>query len=245
MRPTRKFIFRCGGCLLALASLGACSGGGDASSASTSPVGSANSSGPTVPVSDEPNVGSSQVPSRSGTTTTLPAVRSGTSTTAAPVGTAPTTTLPAHTTNTIRGSVSPTTTANSTAPATTVLQLPPVAPAPPSATTTTSPPVSATTTTPPPAPTTTRPTVPATTVQATKSVTVDAADTSPPVITVAFGTAIVLTVVSVTEQEFHVHDFDITKAGTTVTFAFTADLHGTHIVESHTSGKLICTFVVG
>ena len=75
--------------------------------------------------------------------------------------------------------------------------------------------------------------------------TVDAADPTPPVITVAFGTQMVLTVVSVTEQEFHVHDFDITKSGTTVTFAFTADLHGTHLVESHTTGKVICSLVVG
>ncbi len=90
--------------------------------------------------------------------------------------------------------------------------------------------------------TTARP--PVTTATPTRTVTVDAADLTPPVISVVLGTEITLTVVSVTDQEFHVHNYDITKAGTRVTFAFTADLVGSHIVESHTTGKVICTIVV-
>ena len=45
-------------------------------------------------------------------------------------------------------------------------------------------------------------------------------------------------------RRYQFHDIDITLSGTRVTFRFTADLPGSHIVESHDTGKVICTFVI-
>lgn len=102
-----------------------------------------------------------------------------------------------------------------------------------------------------PAPATTRPPVttrPTTTTApsapGSRSFSVAAEDTSPPVYNVALGTDVVLSVTSIIDQEFHLHDIDITLSGTRVTFRFTADLPGSHIVESHDTGKVICTFVI-
>ena len=58
------------------------------------------------------------------------------------------------------------------------------------------------------------------------------------------GTDLTLTVNSATDQEFHVHGYDIAKGGTHVTFSFTTDMAGSFIVESHTTGKLICRLVI-
>ncbi len=102
-----------------------------------------------------------------------------------------------------------------------------------------------------PAPSTTRPPVttrPTTTTApsapGSRSFSVAAEDTSPPVYNVALGTDVVLSVTSIIDQEFHLHDIDITLSGTRVTFRFTADLPGSHVVESHDTGKVICTFVI-
>lgn len=61
---------------------------------------------------------------------------------------------------------------------------------------------------------------------------------------VPFNATVVLTVTSATDEEFHVHGYDITKGGTNVTFVFTADMKGTYIVESHDTGWVVCTLVV-
>jgi hypothetical protein len=243
MKPTRKLTIRLTGCLLAAASFGAC-GGGDATTGSTVPasVDSSDSTSPTDsgPVdssdprgtTDDDGDATSTTTRKGSTTTSVP--KTSTTTASASAGGATTTT-------TIRASAGPVTTVGTTVPSSPSGQ--PSAPTSPPATPAPTVPATPAPTTPPtPAPTTTSPPV-ATTVP-TRSVTVDAADPSPPVITVAYGTQIVLTIVSVTEQEFHVHGYDLTKAGTTVTFAFTADLHGSNFVESHSTEKVICTIVV-
>jgi hypothetical protein len=46
------------------------------------------------------------------------------------------------------------------------------------------------------------------------------------------------------EQEFHVHGYDITLGGLSVTFRFTADMAGSFLVESHDTGLKACTLVV-
>ena len=231
------------GCLLTAASFGAC-GGGDATTGSTVP-GSVESSDSTSPADSGP-VDSSDVRAAaddSGASSTTTARKSSTTNTSVPKTstTIASASAAGATTTTIRAAAGTTTTVRSTVPPTPTAQpsataVPPVTPSP------TVPATPAPTTPPTPAPTTTTPPVPTT--PPTRSVTVDAADPSPPVITVAFGTQVVLTIVSVTEQEFHVHGYDLTKAGTTVTFAFTADLHGSNLVESHSTEKIICTIVV-
>ena len=46
------------------------------------------------------------------------------------------------------------------------------------------------------------------------------------------------------EQEFHVHGYDITLGGMSVSFRFTADTVGSFIVESHDTKLVACTLVV-
>lgn len=61
---------------------------------------------------------------------------------------------------------------------------------------------------------------------------------------IPYNATVVLTVTSATDEEFHVHGYDITKGGTNVTFVFAADMKGTYIVESHDTGWVVCTLVV-
>ena len=97
-----------------------------------------------------------------------------------------------------------------------------------------------------PTPTTTQPPVTSTPVAAgSRTFSVSAEDATPPVFHVSLGTDVTLNITSATDQEFHLHDIDLTLGGTFVRFRFTADLPGSHIVESHDTGKLICTFVIG
>jgi hypothetical protein len=95
-------------------------------------------------------------------------------------------------------------------------------------------------TVPPTAPPTTKPATKPSTV--TKSCAADGAVTS---VKVPAGATLVLTVTSVTEQEFHVHGYDLLGAGTRYTFVLTADpkFDGA-VVESHTTQKPICTIDV-
>jgi hypothetical protein len=120
----------------------------------------------------------------------------------------------------------------------------------PGATTTTVKP-SATTTTVKVTTTTARP--PATTVPAPPTTkpasnpgtfTATVANKSHRTLNVPYNATVVLTVTSATDEEFHVHGFDITKGGTNVTFVFTADMKGSFVVESHDTGWVVCTLVV-
>jgi hypothetical protein len=148
-------------------------------------------------------------------------------------GSPATSTVPSATVTTVAG------TATTLAPSTATTAAPTATTRPPTITPTPAP-------TTKPAPTTTRP--PVTTAPAapgSSTFSVSAEDPTPPVYRVALGTDVTLNITSAIDQEFHVHDIDLTLGGTFVRFRFTADLAGTHIVESHDTGKLICTFVIG
>lgn len=130
-----------------------------------------------------------------------------------------------------------------TAPATTVpaaTTVKPGATSVPPATTAKPPSATVAPTAPPTAPPTTKPATKPGTV--TKSCAADGAVTS---VKVPAGATLILTVTSVTEQEFHVHGYDLLGAGTKYTFVLTADpkFDGA-IVESHTTQKPICTIDV-
>ncbi len=97
-------------------------------------------------------------------------------------------------------------------------------------------------------PPTVAPTAPPTTKPATKPSTVTkscSADGSVTSVKVPAGATLILTVTSTTEQEFHVHGYDLLGSGTRFTFVLTADpkFDGA-IVESHTTQKPICTIDV-
>ena len=141
-----------------------------------------------------------------------------------------------------------------TAPGTTVPGASPTTAVPGATTTTTKP--GATTTTVKTGTTTTvkpTPTSPATTAPAPPTTkpasnpgtfTATVANKSHRTLNVPYNSTVVLTVTSATDEEFHVHGYDITKGGTNVTFVFTADMKGTYIVESHDTGWVVCTLLV-
>ena len=64
---------------------------------------------------------------------------------------------------------------------------------------------------------------------------------------VALGQTVVLRLLSDTDQEYHVHGYDLEKkaaAGVEATFEFTADKAGSFEVESHTTDKVLATLQV-
>jgi len=64
---------------------------------------------------------------------------------------------------------------------------------------------------------------------------------------VALGQTVVLRLLSDTDQEYHVHGYDLEKqaaAGVETTFEFTADTPGSFEVESHTTDKVLATLKV-
>jgi len=64
---------------------------------------------------------------------------------------------------------------------------------------------------------------------------------------VALGQTVVLRLLSDTDQEYHVHGYDLEKqaaAGVETTFEFTADTPGSFQVESHTTDKVLATLQV-
>ena len=64
---------------------------------------------------------------------------------------------------------------------------------------------------------------------------------------VALGQTVVLRLLSDTDQEYHVHGYDLEKqaaAGVEATFEFTADTAGSFEVESHTTDKVLATLQV-
>ena len=66
-------------------------------------------------------------------------------------------------------------------------------------------------------------------------------------IDVALGQTVVLRLLSDTDQEYHVHGYDLEKqaaAGVEATFEFTADTPGSFEVESHTTDKVLATLQV-
>jgi hypothetical protein len=87
-----------------------------------------------------------------------------------------------------------------------------------------------------------------TTVAATSAdavvIEVDADSGTPGTQTVALGTSVSFHIVTATEQEFHLHDYDIEQAGTDVTMTFVADQAGTFELESHDTEELLFTLVV-
>ena len=226
MKPSLSFIGRCTAVVvLAALAVSACGDSGAGGVASqldgTSPTVSAlTTSGPvesTPPATDATGAAvSTSTASSTGAASTV--VPGGVSTTAA--GSGATTTLKPGST---------------TLPGTTV-------PATSAPTPTTSKPVSTT------VPPTVAPTAPPTTKPSTKpgevrkSCTADGPVTS---VKVPAGATLFLTVRSTTEQEFHVHGYDLLGTGPVWTFVLTADpkFDGA-IVESHTTQKPICTIDV-
>jgi hypothetical protein len=64
---------------------------------------------------------------------------------------------------------------------------------------------------------------------------------------VALGQTVVLRLLSDTDQEYHVHGYDLEKqaaAGVEATFEFTADTPGSFEVESHTTNKVLAMLQV-
>ena len=84
---------------------------------------------------------------------------------------------------------------------------------------------------------------PATTA-ATTVIEVDADGGTPGTQTVALGTSVSFHIVSATDQEFHLHGYDIEDEGTDVTMTFVADQAGTFDLESHATDTLLFTLVV-
>ena len=66
----------------------------------------------------------------------------------------------------------------------------------------------------------------------------------PEVASVALGSPVVIQVFSETEQDFHLHGFDIDLMGDDVTFDFVADKLGDFELESHESGEILLTLSV-
>ena len=64
---------------------------------------------------------------------------------------------------------------------------------------------------------------------------------------VALGQTVVLRLLSDSDQEYHVHGYELEKkaaAGVEATFEFTADTAGSFEVESHTTNKVLATLQV-
>jgi hypothetical protein len=73
---------------------------------------------------------------------------------------------------------------------------------------------------------------------------VDADSGTPGTQTVPLGTPVSFHVVTATEQEFHLHGYDVEEEGTDVTISFTADQAGSFELESHDTEELLFTLVV-
>lgn len=88
--------------------------------------------------------------------------------------------------------------------------------------------------------------IPETGTPSTESVAIeiDADAGVPEVASVALGSPVVIQVFSETEQDFHLHGFDIDLMGDDVTFDFIADKLGDFELESHESGEILLTLSV-
>lgn len=62
--------------------------------------------------------------------------------------------------------------------------------------------------------------------------------------TVPLGSEVSLHIVSATDQEFHLHGYDVEDEGTDVTITFVADQAGSFQLESHATDTLLFTLVV-
>jgi len=222
MIPSRPIQRRLAIGALALLGLAACGGGGQ----------SGTDASADLTVASTNATGSSDVPTSPTTDSGAPSGGSSADTTAAPSGatTAPGTTQPGATATTAKPGASTTTikpsaTTTVNAAATTTVRSTPTTNRPPSTTT-------------PPAPPTTKP------VATPGTFTATVANKSHRTLNVPYNSTVVLTVTSATDEEFHVHGYDITKGGTNVTFVFTADMKGSYVVESHDTGWVVCTLVV-
>ena len=76
------------------------------------------------------------------------------------------------------------------------------------------------------------------------AIEIDADAGVPEVASVALGSPVVIQVFSETEQDFHLHGFDIDLMGDDVTFDFIADKLGDFELESHESGEILLTLSV-
>ena len=76
------------------------------------------------------------------------------------------------------------------------------------------------------------------------AIEIDADAGVPEVASVALGSPVVIQVFSETEQEFHLHGYDIDLMGDDVTFDFIADKLGDFELESHESGEILLTLSV-
>lgn len=88
--------------------------------------------------------------------------------------------------------------------------------------------------------------IPETGTPSTESVAIeiDADAGVPEVASVALGSPVVIQVFSETEQDFHLHGFDIDLMGDDVTFDFVADKLGDFELESHESGEILLTISI-
>jgi hypothetical protein len=73
---------------------------------------------------------------------------------------------------------------------------------------------------------------------------VDADSGAPIERTVALGDALEINVVSATEQEFHLHGYDLELEGTDVTFQLTANKAGEFELETHATEAVILILTV-
>jgi hypothetical protein len=73
---------------------------------------------------------------------------------------------------------------------------------------------------------------------------VDADFGSPWEQTVPLGTELMINVVSATDQEFHLHGYELEAAGTEVTFEFTANKAGEFELESHDTEAVLLILTV-
>jgi hypothetical protein len=72
----------------------------------------------------------------------------------------------------------------------------------------------------------------------------DAVRDTPMTATVPLGTNVTIVVRSATDQEFHLHGYDIEDSGTEVTFNFTADQAGEFELESHDTEAVLLILTV-
>jgi hypothetical protein len=76
------------------------------------------------------------------------------------------------------------------------------------------------------------------------TIEVDADSGTPVAQTVPLGTPLTIHVVTATDQEFHLHGYDIEQEGTDVTFTFTADQAGEFELESHATETVVLNLTV-
>lgn len=73
---------------------------------------------------------------------------------------------------------------------------------------------------------------------------IDASSSSPDQVSVPVGSPVNIRVRSASDEEFHLHGYDLELSGTDVLFTFTADRLGEFVLEAHGSGKELLILTV-